>query len=148
MDINVIYTAEKGNVLQFDLESLLSQLSPEDKKTLACHLACFDDVIAEVSFQLIEGQTSDGSYGATMFESEAEPHTALDKATRAISKASSDIAKRNIEQLETYLKIAQDHNATYCKENASLRCRIYELENKQRELETQLAVLTAPVKEV
>jgi hypothetical protein len=93
----------EGGRLQVDIWELLGSATGEERTALVCALACHDGLFDEVANQLIDGWTSDGSHGSVG----AARHTAyggIDRAVRRIAKASSEIARKEIERLEAALK--------------------------------------------
>ena len=69
-------------------------MTGDELMTLIDAISCTEAVIENVSAQIISGWTELGSHGNKSYA--AEPSTALDKASRAIADASSEIAKREI----------------------------------------------------
>ena len=116
--MNVTY--ESGR-LSVNLIDLLDRLTIDEKREVADALACQDDVIDFVSQQLIDKWTEMGSHGPVCCTAEAEPRKGLDRAWRAIAKASGDIAKREIERLEAALVSMTDQRNKACSEIRELR---------------------------
>lgn len=66
-------------------------------------LACEDDIIEDVTDQIIKGWTEEGSHGYK-HSGDADPSTALDKAVRAVALGAGEVAVREIRQLaDTYV---------------------------------------------
>lgn len=83
--------------LTLDLFEILENMSGDELMALIDSVSCMDSVIENVSAQIIDGWTEMGSHGSKCYQ--AVPFTALDKASRAIAGASSEIAKKEIEKL-------------------------------------------------
>ena len=94
-----------------DLSWLLEQLTAEQKRELVDSLACENDVIEDVTAQLLDGWTSLGSHGANT-SGDSEPNTPLGKARRAVAMRSGEVAQKEILDLKVYLvwqKRLQEH---------------------------------------
>lgn len=93
--------------LHIDMHDLLNSIRDEDKSEMLKHVACDDQVIADVTAQILNGWTEDGWHGPKTFEAQADTVNryayALDKAAREIAKRSGEVAKREIERLEKAL---------------------------------------------
>ncbi len=94
----------KDGQLTFSITDILDKLDGESKVEFIETLACDEVIIEHVASQIITGLTSGGYSGAKSYMAYHEPTTALDKATREISKISSDLARKEIEKLEFALK--------------------------------------------
>lgn len=88
-----------GGKLQIDLYDLLGSLTGEARANVIDMLACRQEVIDEVMNQVIDGYTSQGSYGPTGLGGNPEAIYGIDGARMRIAKASSEIASREIERL-------------------------------------------------
>lgn len=93
---------EKGNIT-LSFQDLLEHLPDADKVDLIEHLSCDDAVIKHVTDQILEGWTENSYHGSVSCEANAEPHRGLDWARRRVAKLASDVAKTEIEKLETAL---------------------------------------------
>lgn len=96
---------ENGKII-IDPIDFLSKMKGDDKIILIEALSCEDEIIQHVSDQIIHGCTENGWYGGKSFEGEAS--TPLDKAVRAVSEKSSDIAKKEIAKLKRIVKAKED----------------------------------------
>ena len=97
-------TYESG-VFSFCFAALLDQLSADDKRSLADHLACENCIIDDVAAQIISGWTEAGSHGSRFATAVPEPTTGLAKACRDVAKASGEVARKQIEELEDALRL-------------------------------------------
>lgn len=86
--------------LRFDFHELLRYVDPARKQELVESLACDDDIIKHVADQIISRWTESCFSGSSFVTAPADGGTPLDKAWRAVAKASGDVAKREIERLE------------------------------------------------
>ena len=101
-------TIEKGKLL-VGIGDLLDNISPEDKSELFKHIACDNQVIADVVAQILDGWTEDGWHGEKLVEAESDPAArhAIDRAKRDVAKRSGEVAKAEIERLEKALAAEQ-----------------------------------------
>lgn len=90
--------------LSLDIIWVLENLTNEEKVDLIETLSCEDAVINHISDQIIRGYTDQIYCGLRSLTISPDPTTALDKAIREISKASSELARKEIERLEEELK--------------------------------------------
>ena len=95
-------TVDHGSI-NISIVSLLEELTPEERFELADALACDDAVFRNVADQIINGWTEMGSHGGKM-GGQAEPHTPLDKAIRAVAIGSGAVAKKEIEDMTTTMR--------------------------------------------
>lgn len=93
---------EHGNLV-VDVGGLLEALTSEDKRRLIDSLACEEEVIAAVVAQILDGWTEMSSHGWCK-KGEATPSTALETAVREVARRSTDVAKREIDDLVDELK--------------------------------------------
>ncbi|HCW17719.1 hypothetical protein [Achromobacter sp.] len=93
----------KDGRLHFSLIDAIGQLTEDQKRDAITILACDDEVITMVGQQLIDGWTEDGSHGAISCVATATAYRGLDRVLRDVAKASSDIARQEIERLEKAL---------------------------------------------
>jgi predicted helicase len=97
----------KEGKLEIDFHELLSNISKDDKLKLLESFACDDVVIQHVTDQLLGGWTENGYCGGSLCTAATDTTNvnvpALDRAWREIAKNSGDIAKREIERLESAL---------------------------------------------
>lgn len=102
---------ERGRIILNTIE-VLSALSLEDKKSLIETLSCDDEIIANVTAQLLDGWTEQGSHGATR-SGAVEPFCPLDKARREIALRSGEVAKKEIEALCSSLRWTKANEEKY-----------------------------------
>lgn len=96
-----------------DLAWLLDALSDDQKRELVDSLSCEEAVIADVSAQLLDGWTERDSCGRRSCGASVEPTNALDKARRELASRSSDVAKKEIEELKRALAWANEMQERY-----------------------------------
>lgn len=101
---------QKG-ALVIDINDLLRHISDEDKTELFQHIACDDQVIRDVTAQLLDGWTEAGWHGAKSSEAHADTVNvivpAINAGRREIAKRSGEVAKAEIEALEKTLKASE-----------------------------------------
>jgi len=102
---------ENGKI-SFKWQELLEHLSPEEIRELVDFLSCENQIIADVSAQLLDGWTEMGSHGYKGMAS-VEPFTPLEKARREIALRAGETAKAEIEDLIRALKMAKAGEARY-----------------------------------
>lgn len=90
----------KDGKLEFDLHDLLDCADSETKVELIESLSCDEAIIKHVVAQILDGWTENSSHGSEACEQQEIPHCGLDIARREISKRSSEVAKKTIEDLE------------------------------------------------
>ncbi len=90
-----------NGMMTIKIDYLLDAMSDYDKLDLAQRLSCDDAIIQHVADQITEGSTEDGSSGGRIYPPSASPTTPLDKASRQVAKASGEIARKEIERLES-----------------------------------------------
>lgn len=93
---------EAGNLV-ISIASCLDELEPEEKRKFVDSLACEEEIIADVTSQVLDGWTENGSHGLKG-GAEVEPHTALEKAIREVALRASDVARKEIENLVRALR--------------------------------------------
>lgn len=110
--------------LCIDIGKLLDSIAPEDKSELFKHIACDSQVIKDVVDQILDGWTLDGWHGRMLLEASEDPKKweGIDRARRDIAKRSGEVAKKEIERLETAL-------ASEKKRNQELENQLYALRN-------------------
>lgn len=86
-------------LLTVNVSDLIDCLDDEGRKDIIETLACHDSIIALVAEQIVDGWTEAGYHGGITYG--PMPHTPLDKAKRYLAKSASDVAKKQIERLET-----------------------------------------------
>lgn len=89
--------------LLIDLNWLLDGLSADEKRNVADHLACHNDIIEDVAAQLLTGWTERSSHGAVSCSADPEPATPLDKARRELASRAGEVAVSEIEALKRAL---------------------------------------------
>jgi hypothetical protein len=106
--------------LAVDLYDMMSALDGEQKRKLADALACEDEIIADVTAQLLDGWTEAGSRGC-MDDSVPEPRSPLEKARRAIALGAGAVAEQQIKSLAARVT----HEAAYCTAYRDWGFRLY-----------------------
>ena len=103
-------TIQKG-ALVIDINDLFRNIADEDKTELFQHIACDDQVIRDVTAQLLDGWTDAGWHGAKSHEAHADTVSvivpAINAGRREIAKRSGYVAKAEIEALEKTLKASE-----------------------------------------
>jgi hypothetical protein len=99
----------EGGRLSINIIDMLERLSIEDKRSIIDTLSCDDEVIADVTAQLLDGWTEAGSHGGRV-GGQSEPSTPLDKARREIALRAGDVAKKEIDDLCNTLRWAKADN--------------------------------------
>lgn len=116
-------TRIQKSALVIDINDLLRHISDEDKTELFQHIACDDQVIRDVTAQLLDGWTEAGWHGAKSYEAHADTVNvivpAINAGRREIAKRSGEVAKAEIEALEKTLKASE--------------ARVRELEEERRD---------------
>ncbi len=98
MDIKV-----KDGKLIISIIQIIECLSLEDKQQIIDTLSCEDDIIKNVTDQLLTGFTEMGSHGSTGSQSSTDP-TPLDKARMEIALRSGEVAEKEIKSMKDTLK--------------------------------------------
>lgn len=96
--------------LEIDLHTLLESVAPEHRVDLIESLSCDEEIIRHVADQIISRWT-ESSYSGSSWVTAPSDDTcscALDVAWRRVAKASGEVAKREIERLESALKSRED----------------------------------------
>ena len=96
----------EGGRISVNIVDMLCSLSLEDKRSIIDTLSCDDEILADVTAQLLDGWTEAGSYGGRIGGA-IEPFTPLDKARREIALRSGEVAKKEIEDLCNSLRWAK-----------------------------------------
>jgi hypothetical protein len=91
-------TIKDGKII-LDIFDLLGELCSDQRNEIIDLLSCRDEVIDEVTNQIIDGMTTQGSHGAIGAGGDPAAVHGIDGARMRIAKASSDIAAREIERL-------------------------------------------------
>ncbi len=94
---------KEGNLV-IDLHGLLDSVPKTDLEEFFESVSCNYRVIEHVTSQILDKWTSSGYYAGVCVTATDETHNALDKAWREVAKRSGEVAKREIERLETALK--------------------------------------------
>ncbi len=104
----------KDGKLEFDFHDFLQYISADSKLELMESFACDDVIIKHVADQIIhrwtENSYSGGSACTVAADTTIGHHCALDVAWREVAKNSGEVAKREIERLETALKSKEEEN--------------------------------------
>lgn len=90
-------SVKNGKIL-LSVNELLENLSTDEKRQLADSLSCEEDIIRDVTAQLLDGWTDAGSHGSKGCDP-SSPHTALDIARREIALRAGDVAREEIDSL-------------------------------------------------
>lgn len=101
----------KDGKVSFDLLEALSTMTGEQRLTLIQALSCMDEVITEVTNQIVDGFTSDGWRAGRFCAMQAEPFHGLDAAVRRVALCAGDVAKAEIEGLQRELKRKEEEIA-------------------------------------
>jgi hypothetical protein len=91
---------------------LVELISDDDKVDFMQSLSCHEVVFNHVAEQIINGCTKDG-YSACIGSVESTPSTSLQSAIRCVAKGASDVAKSQIEELESKLKRMEELNSEW-----------------------------------
>jgi hypothetical protein len=124
MSVKVKY--DSGEIT-FNLVDVLEYIP---KEQLAAHveaLSCNEQILAHVAEQIATGYTEYGYFGSRFCTPEPDENsgTALDKAIRRVAKASGDVARKEIERLESALKLTEKSRDDYMS-------KYHDLVNKDR----------------
>jgi len=125
-------TIKKGEIC-VDASDLIDSLDDDGRITVIEILACHDQIIEGVAAQIVNGWTESMNHGYTTYS--PSPSTALDKAKRYLAESASEVAKEQIERLET---MATDANRK-ASEEADKR---FNAEQQVRDLQRQLRQYT------
>jgi hypothetical protein len=118
--MNANYSAGK---ISFDFDDVLGCMSDSEKLELIESLSCDGKIIEFVSQQIIDKWTESGFYSGVSCVATADACNGLDKAWRAVAKASGDVAKREIERLEDALRFEKKQTQSAWDEWQKLRNR-------------------------
>jgi hypothetical protein len=91
---------------------LIELIDEEDKIQFLQSLSCHESVFVHVTDQIIHGCTEDGYFSSTG-EVQSTPNTDLQNAVRRIAKNASEIADKQIVELERKLKELEKSNAEW-----------------------------------
>lgn len=97
--------------ISFSITDLLDKMTSEQKKEIIDSLSCEEDIITLLGQQITEGFTDMMSRGSRSAYASSNPKYGLDKVMRDIAKASSAIAKEEIESLEHSLSACQERES-------------------------------------
>lgn len=120
-DIRIKY--DKGQLVM-DLHSILEQVEPEQKREMLESLSCDSEILEFVTQQIIDKWTENGYAGSYSCEAPLHPF-GLDKAWRMVAKASGEVARKQIEGLESRLARETEENHKLRLENSDLRRGVY-----------------------
>lgn len=100
----------KAGTLEIDLHEILMGVYPEKKVEMIESLACDDAIIKHVADQIIHRWTENSCSGGSncTIPADASKGCPLDDAWRRVAKASSDVAKTEIERLERGLALRDE----------------------------------------
>ena len=89
-----------GGSIQINLIDLFENITVTDKMSLIDCISIDDEVINQVAKQILNDYTDCGSMGYTSAQCRADVKEGLDWARREIAKRSSEVVKKQIEDLE------------------------------------------------
>ena len=112
---------KEGNLV-IDLHALLDSVPKTDLEEFFESVSCNDRVIEHVTSQILDKWTSSGHSAVVCATATDQNHNALDRAWREVAKRSGEVAKREIERLETALR----------RRNEQYFSLLNELANKER----------------
>jgi hypothetical protein len=92
----------EGHHLKVDVSDLISELDATEVRYVVDSLSCHEDVIKDVTDQILGGWT-DGASRGWSHSGDAHPHCALDIARRRIAEGASDVARQEIKDLKKSL---------------------------------------------
>lgn len=116
--------------IEIDVYELLDSFSDEERQKIVEHLSCFEEIIAHVGAQIIDGWTENGFWGAKGCG--PAPYTALDKMRRKVAESAGDIAKQHIQLLQDMVERAEKAKNEEWQKNRRLERRIWDLESQLR----------------
>ena len=90
--------------IQIDIYELLANTPKDQKAVMIEVMACDDDIIKHIVDQLLQGWTENDLAGSRNYTAIQNPKSGLDWACREIAKRSSEVARKEIERLETAVK--------------------------------------------
>ena len=96
-----------GCNLTIDLYELMESLSADEQRSLADALSVQDAVIGFVVQQILDGWTDFSSRAGRVCTAGPAPSHGLDWACREVAKRAGEVAKAEIERLESALKISE-----------------------------------------
>jgi hypothetical protein len=99
---------DKGNLI-INIYELMDCLSTEEKQEVADSLSINEDIIKNVTDQILIGYTEKGSCGCHD-EEDVSPQYALGQARREIALSANTIAKEQIESLLKVLKRKEEYH--------------------------------------
>ena len=102
---------------------LVELMREEDKVEFMQSLSCHDSVIKHVAEQIVHGCTKDGFHGGITMVSDNHT-TALQKAQREVAMSLSDIASREIKELERAVKYHKEQSNEWCEKYHELNDKI------------------------
>lgn len=114
----------KEGMIQFNILDLLEGIPAEAMPEFLEAVSSQDAVIQHVADQIIRGVTEHGYAGSSWVRPHAEPNLPLEKAWREVAKSSGEVAKREIERLESALAHSQKDHQLTLNELADLRSQL------------------------
>lgn len=129
-------TIEKGRIC-VDASDLIDILDDDGRKEIIENLACHDSIIMLVATQIVEGWTEAGYHGYTTYG--PLPSTPLDEAKRYLAKSASDVAKQQIERLETIAVYAEKRHSDEQTLRINAERRISDLQDELRQFRPRSA---------
>lgn len=121
MSIRIEY---KDGKVQFNVLDLLESIPEEGMAEFLEAVSTNDDVIQHVADQLMGQWTVNGWSGGSFVFTSPEPTLPLEKAWRQIAKASGEVAKKEIERLESALAKSEKELQTARQELADFRYQL------------------------
>lgn len=95
-----------SGVMHVNIPDLIESLDDDGRNDIIEQLSCHDAILERVCQQIVTGWTEAGSHGGRGYSH--TPFTPLDKAIRAISDASSEIAQKEIQKLANGFRLAEE----------------------------------------
>jgi hypothetical protein len=97
----------KDGKIQIDVYDVLEALTGPERIELVTKLACEGDVVKHVAEQILDGMTEEGYSSGRVIGAQATPFLGLDWACREVAKRSGEVAKAEIERLESALAASE-----------------------------------------
>lgn len=109
--------------LSFDFAALLNSIPDEGKLALVDTLSCEDEIIRNVTAQILDGWTEQGSHGSLLCtaHSDPKPCNALDFARRQIALRAPEVAANEIKRLQDALAHVEKQLREYQEEQCRRR---------------------------
>jgi hypothetical protein len=114
----------KDGRLNIDLPSLLEEMTVDDKNEMVQAMSCDEMLFDHVAEQIINKWTESGYHGGVHCVAIEHPRYGLDSAWRRVAKMSGEVAKREIERLESALLREKEAHIACANELQNLRERV------------------------